>query len=246
MISNQNLRVVLIFVPFCLMSGCLGMHTDNIMISSPSLTAQSKYLPDKVYSGRDLNMVRGLLNDPLVRTAFGVDIVTALDNAVLVQHYDQNLLIPVPTMRRPRVMSAIGLKPFIIKVFFIADNSGASFKPASAALFIGDNQQPLYPIQVFDSGGTVRCGVRHSGLSTVLAKIDKPVNRESILLASKSNIDDKEVKFLDSWTCIALHYDVETPHPSEKFHLLLGDIITPDGKRVRQTIYFSPVVFRSF
>lgn len=227
------------------MEGCLGMHTDRIMISAPSLTTQSKYSPDKAYSGHDLHMVRGLLNDPSVRTAFGVEIVTALDNAVLVQHYDQNLVIPIPTMRKPRVMSGIGHKPFVIEIFFIADGNGTSFKPASTALFIGDNQQPLYPIQIFDSGGSVRCGVKQSGLSTVIAKIDKPVNRESILLASKTNIDDEQVKFLDSWTCVALHFEVATPYPSENFHLLLGEIITPDGKHVRQTIYFFPVVIRS-
>lgn len=217
------------------------------MVSAPSLTEQSEYSPEKIYSGHDLHMVSGYYMNSSVMTAFGVKIATSLSNDLLVQHYDQNLIIPIPTMRKPRVMnSAIGKKPFVIELFFIADDNGASFKPSSTALFIRDNQQPLYPIHVYDSGGSVHCGQKHSGLlKGTLAKIDKLVNRESISLANKFNADGEEVESLGFWTCIALHFDVATPYPSERFYLNLGEIITSEGERIHSTIYFSPVVIRS-
>lgn len=215
------------------------------MFSAPSLT-KTEYSSDKVFSGRDVYMAGSRHIAVPGTTDFGVEIYTRLDNRFRIQHYDQNLILPIPTMREPRIaaLSAIGKHPFTIELLMIADGNGASFSPYSTELFMREGGQPVYPSTVHITENLVMCssysgGIRECKIAGFESK--KTEAGKLISLVSRSDVQEDSPGFLPY---ILLSFDVTTPYPSEKFRLLLGEIITPQGERIRPTIYFSPVVVR--
>jgi len=231
----------LLFAAFCLMSSCLGMHTDHIVISAPSLTVHDEFELNKVYQRS--SVARIVLS--------GIEIDAFLYNAVLAQHYDQNLIIPIPTMREPRESSsvrAMGESPFIIVLGFRASNNHTTFYPFSSQLYTEGKNKPVVPEKI--TSRERKFAVSRPVLYPCLYEYSKRFDNWSVstgpLTIPKQMIHKTPTNsnFEERWLCVKMYFDTPTPNPFEKFQLKLGEIVMPDGKRIRPIIYFSPVVIR--
>lgn len=227
--------------PLCLvlglLSGCSGIVYE--MGSYSSLAKISKFQSDEVYKLEDIS--------PNTISVSGIDILVWLFNTRTIREYNTSFIIPyrtwTPTKTGEYGMSNIGQQPFTIDIYLIADGNHAAFHPFTTALYLKNDYKPIYPSKVFNSGASTRCGERIRG---VVASMKTPVTRESVSLANKFDLAESERKFKANWTCLELVFNIATPDPSERFRLEFGDIVTPDGTKIRPTIFFSPVTYKEY
>jgi len=176
---------------------------------------------------------RGLHN-PM--TVSGVEMATQLFNERTLRSYDISFVVPIP---EKIVDTAIRTRPFLINLRMRADGDVATFDASASELYF---EGQVAPIKV-DKALLVQRA--YWGYYDIPAGAVEPVrgkiaifNKQTVMTASGKEITDMSIPHK---TYLQLRFDVETPDPSEKFHLKLGTVITPSGESVRPTIYFTPI-----
>lgn len=211
--------------------GCAGIvHT---MGSQASLTKTTDFSSEKIYPYNVLKELPGGTNNPLI-TETGIEITVLPFNNRVLRSYDTSLIIPIPvsTPREKEGIPLIQEHPFIIILRMRANGEGSIFKPSGTELFLEPHKKPVAPMNVVLPMNYRDCLDKNPS-----SGID--VTKTTIPILNKSDENSSTTQ----WTCIQLIFDIQTPDPSQKFRLKLGDILTPSGEHDQPTIYFSPVTF---
>ena len=237
MTSNMALATVLLSALFC-QYGCVGKI--YVMKSQASLRETSGFSSTEIYS---LHELTGGPRSPLV-TKSGIELTILLRNEKVLHSYDTSLIIPV-SISNPRDDVSIHHAseiPFIIFVRLRADGADATFYPSDTELYLGDNPYAVYPAKILQPINNKYCIYKEppSGTTDVTEKIIPILDKSKITMGNKKKLKDWSTPH---WSCLQFRFDTRTPDPSEKFYLKLGKIVTSSGKRIRPTIYFSPVTY---
>jgi len=216
--------------------GCSGLQYN--MASRPSLTESNKFPVNEYYK----------LGDILHRmTISGVELEAILSNTRTLRSYDTSLFVPIKEGLHGAGKGDIGRKPFIINLRMRVEGDGATFNPFSTELHIEGNDEAIFPNKVFrDRNKLNACTYSDmpKNLGVEVAEGLVPIfNKHRVF--TKKGVENKDWS-VPHWTCVQFRFDVPTPDPSTKFRLKLGEIIKPDGKHIRPTIYFMPVTYKIY
>jgi len=216
------------------LQGCSA--TVYWLTSTESLSKVNPYSSSRYYTWADTG-------ETLVDS--GIEFSPWLYNNRMLHYYQ--FFVPVDTFIKPpskpreKGMSSIGRSPFDIDISFRADGDGATFDVFATELYLEGHATPISPSSVLKMRYPYTC-VGVAGLKG-LVKIN--ASDGIIPVVNKSRFMENDQKSLGyQWTCVEISFDIPTPDPSEKFQLKLGEIVTPEDKRIRPMIYFYPVTIK--
>ena len=221
----DNIRcVVILMCALVTLHGCSGKVI--YLKSQGSLNETSLYSPTKIYGLSELPLG---LRDTQMRVT-GVEIDANLNNSRTVRSYDTSFGVPIAEKTPDGTGTfEIGRRPFRVVLHIRTEEPGFIFSPATSMLYIRTSPEPLLPSKVLFG--------KRNDLKTYFNCDTGGIITGSVVLFSKQQEEAAKLPM----SCIQLQFDLPTPDPSEKFHLKLGEIVTPSGELICPTIYFSPV-----
>jgi len=229
---------ILCFMAYFMMvlaSGCTGMLYT--MISSPSIKKPSTVPDNKVRLYEDIRHSV---------TVFGIEIYPHVINDKAIRDYNTSLIVPFEV--KPQGMN-YG-RPFVIDLALRTENEGISYAPLFTEVVLAGNTESVYPekIIISEDAGMSKppLYIRVPCLYNKMPATSTILSKGSVTLPSKYSGSNSRKIVKDRWLCVQLQFDIPTPDPSVRFRLKLGEIVMPNGKHVRPTIYFSPEIYKEF
>jgi len=222
-------------VMMALLLSCTGMVFTKV--SSPSLTEPSNTDNNKVERFEDI--VHSV-------TVSEIEIYPFVLTSKIIHDYNTSLIIPFDIGQRESMTYG---KPFGIDLALRAKDNGASFSPLSTELLFAGKTELIYPAEVITSENPGILGPPHFLRPCTYGRMppgSKILSAGTVTIPSKYSVGSSGNIVNDRWLCVQLQFDIPTPDPSERFQLQLGEIITPEGKHVHPTIYFSPKIYKEF